>query len=110
MPPIHLRIDVSSCSRTAIRPVADPPEREVLRRILPGLTVVSAHQIRELPDDDAVWLWNSQPISGEPVSIGEHVDQDRLSQIPSGEPLRLVRIERDLWTQSLHQTFCNPTT
>ena len=90
------------------RPVADPPEREVLRRILPGLTVVSAHQIRELPDDDAVWLWNSQPISGEPVSIGEHVDQDRLSQIPSGEPLRLVRIERDLWTQSLQPDLLQP--
>ena len=49
------------------RPVADPPEREVLRRILPGLRLVPAHQIRKLPDDDAVWLWNSQPVSGQPV-------------------------------------------
>ena len=83
------------------RPVAEPPEREVLRRILPGLGVVPAHQIRELPDDDAVWLWNSQPISGEPVPIGEFVDPRRLSQIPMDEALRLVRIDRDLWDQAL---------
>ena len=86
----------------AARPVAEPPEREVLRRILPGLQLVPAHQIRQFPDgDDAIWLWNSQPVSSEPVVIGEAVDQERLSQIPLGEPLRLVRIERDLWTQAL---------
>ena len=83
------------------RPVAEPPEREVLRRILPGLSLVPAHQIRDLPEDDAVWLWNSQPISGEPVSVGEVVDVERLGQIPLGEPLRLVRIQRDLWTSAL---------
>ena len=66
------------------RPVAEPPEREVLASLLPGLRVVPAHQIRELPDDDAVWLWNSQPISGEPVPIGEAVDPERLAQIPIG--------------------------
>ena len=83
------------------RPVAEPPEREVLRRILPGLRVVPACQIRELPDDNAVWLWDSQPISGVQVSIGESVDNERLSEIPLGEHLRLVRIERDIWTQAL---------
>ena len=83
------------------RPIAEPPEREVLRRILPGLQVVPAHQIRELPQDDAVWLWNSQPISGEPVIIGEPVDQVRLADIPLGDPLRLVRVEKDLWTEAL---------
>ena len=64
------------------RPTAEPPEREVLRRILPGLQLVPAHQIRELPNDNAVWLWNSQPISGESVSIGEPVDSERLAEIP----------------------------
>ena len=39
--------------------VAEPPEREVLRRILPGLQLIPAHQIRQLPNDNAVWLWNS---------------------------------------------------
>ena len=83
------------------RPVADPPEREVLRRILPGLRHIPAHQIRQLPDDGAVWLWNSQPITGPPVAIGEVIDPERLREIPLGEPLRLVRIERELWIQSL---------
>ena len=81
--------------------MAEPPEREVLRRVLPSLQLVPAHQIRELPDDDAVWLWNSQPVSGDSVSIGEIVDRDRLAEIPLGEPLRLLRIERDIWTQVL---------
>ena len=75
----------------------------MLRRILPGLRHVPADQIRELPDEDAVWLWNSQPISGDPVQIGASVDLGRLAEIPLGEPLRLVRIERDLWTQALEQ-------
>ena len=83
------------------RPLAEPPEREVLRRVLPSLQLVPAHQIRELPDDNAVWLWNSQPVSGDSVSIGEIVDRDRLAEIPLGEPLRLLRIERDIWTQVL---------
>ena len=90
------------------RPVAEPAEREVLRRILPGLTLVAAHQIRELPCDDAVWLWNSQPVSGDPVPIGEVVDQERLSEIPIGEPLRLVRVEHDLWSQSLEPDLKAP--
>ena len=90
------------------RPVAEPPEREVLRHILPGLRLVPASQIRELPDDDAVWLWNSQPISGGPVSIGEAVDPTFLNEIPLGEPLRLVRIERELWIQALEPDLQAP--
>ena len=31
------------------------------------------------------------------------MDLGRLAEIPLGEPLRLVRIERDLWTQALEQ-------
>ena len=90
------------------RPVAEPPEREVLRRILPGLRLLPAHQIRELPNDDAVWLWNSQPISGKPVPIGEAVDPERLGEIPLGEPLRLVSIERDLWVKALEPDLQAP--
>ena len=90
------------------RPGAAPPEREVLRRILPGVRLVSAHQIRELPDDDAVWLWNSQPIAGEPVPVGEVVDPGRLAEIPLGDPLRLVKIQRDLWSQVLEPDLQGP--
>ena len=90
------------------RPVAEPAEREVLRRLLPGLKLVPANQLRQLPADDAVWLWDSQPISGNPVPIGEMVDPERLAQIPLGEPLRLVRIESDLWAQSLEPDLQAP--
>ena len=90
------------------RPVAEPPEREVLRRLLPGLRHVPAHQLRELPDDDAIWLWDSQPLTGDPVPIGESVNPDRLRQIPLGEPLRLIRIESDLWSQSLEPDLKAP--
>ena len=90
------------------RPVAEPAEREVLRRVLPGLRLVAAHQLRQLPADDAVWLWDSQPISGDPVPIGEMVDPEVLAQIPPGEPLRLVRIERDLWTHALEPDLQAP--
>ena len=81
------------------RVVADPPEREVLRRLLPGLKVEPAADLRVLPDDGAVWLWDSQPTRGDLVPVGEPVDPDILSSIPSGEPLRLIRVERELWTQ-----------
>ena len=79
------------------RVVADPPEREVLRRLLPGLNVEPAADLHRLPDDGAVWLWNSQPIQGDLVPVGEPVDPERLAAMPSGHPLRLLRVERELW-------------
>ena len=82
------------------RPKAEPNEREVLRHLLPGMRVVPAHSMRRLPDDDAVWLWNSQP-DDDKVNIGSQVEPGRLSSIPDGMPLRLLRIERDLWTSEL---------
>ena len=82
------------------RVVADPPEREVLRKLLPGLEVISAVDQRTLPKDDAVWLWNSQTLQGDLVPIGEPVDPERLASIPPGDPLRLLRIDREIWSQS----------
>ena len=64
------------------------------------MRVIPAHGIRRLPDDGAVWLWNSQP-EGYSVSIGSEVDNELLASIPDGLPLRLLRIERDLWTREL---------
>ena len=80
------------------RPVAEPAEREVMRQLVPGSRIVEASQLRTLPEDGAVWLWNSQLDEGEPVPIGALVDQNRLTQIPIGNPLRLIRVERALWT------------
>ncbi|WP_226412554.1 peptidase domain-containing ABC transporter [Synechococcus sp. MU1642] len=83
------------------RVVAEPAEREVLRQLLPGLQVVDAVNQRKLPDDDAVWLWNSQPLQGDPVPVGQPVDPERLASLPAGDPLRLIRVDRQLWTQCL---------
>ena len=68
-----------------LRPKAEPHEREVLRHLLPGMRVIPAHGIRRLPDDGAVWLWNSQP-EGYSVSIGSEVDNELLASIPDGLP------------------------
>ena len=83
------------------RVVADPPEREVLRQLLPGLRVEPAADLRTLPDDGAVWLWDSQPIQGDLVAVGEPVDPERLAVMPVGDPLRLIRVDRELWVRCL---------
>jgi ATP-binding cassette subfamily B protein len=89
------------------RPQAEPHEREVLRRLLPHLRVVTARGGHQLPDDGAVWLWNSQP-SGEPVVIGEPVDRQRLAELPASETLRLLRIEHEAWTAELNPPLQAP--
>ena len=83
------------------RPQAEPHEREVLRRLLPAMQVVASRELRRLPDDGAVWLWDSQP-EGLAISIGERVDASLLASIPSGEALRLLRIDADRWEAELN--------
>ena len=82
------------------RPTGEPHEREVLRRLLPNLKLVATRTWRQLPDDGAVWLWDSQP-SGESVVIGAPVDPQRLAAIPPGESVRLLRIEAEAWRNEL---------
>ncbi|MCP9775649.1 peptidase domain-containing ABC transporter [Cyanobium sp. WAJ14-Wanaka] len=89
------------------RAQAEPNEREVLRRMLPGIRVVSDPQLRSLPVDGAIWLWDSQPLEGS-VPRGEPVDADRLAAIPVGQPLRLLRVESAQW-QELVETPVSPT-
>lgn len=84
------------------RPNAHPPEREVLRRLLPGLQLFPARLDRRLPlDDGAVWLWNAQP-QGERVAVGTPVEPDRLQAMAPGQSLRLVRVDRTLWDRELN--------
>ena len=83
------------------RPHAEPNEREVLRRLLPGMQSICSLPDRRLPDDGFIWLWNSQLLSGSPITIGDPVDPVRLSQIPASEPFRLLRIDPDLWNREL---------
>ena len=83
------------------RPCAEPQEREVLRRLLPAMTLLPARQDRRLPDDTgAVWLWNAQP-SGCTVPTGQPVDPAQLATIPAGDPLRLLRVDAERWHQEL---------
>jgi ATP-binding cassette subfamily B protein len=78
------------------RPNAEPNEREVLRELLPHLQVIAAPQLRRLPDDGAVWLWNSN-LPDRSLPIGQPVDQQRLAELPIGQPLRLLRVDREPW-------------
>ena len=56
------------------RPMAKPSEREVLHRLLPGVQLVPARNLRTLPDDNAIWLWNAVP-DGVTLPTGEQVSQ-----------------------------------
>ena len=83
------------------RPMAEPPERDVLRNLLPGLQVFPYRQERQIPSDDAIWLWNAQPPELA-VPVGAAVDPELLGQIPAGLALRLLRVDRALWEQQLN--------
>ena len=83
------------------RPSAHPHERDVLRQLLPGLSVVEASQLRRLPPGDAIWLWDSQ-LEDASLPIGSLVDLERLAAIPKGIPLRLLRVQADLWESVLN--------
>lgn len=90
------------------RPQANPPERDVLRALLPGLRLIAARQERQFPlDDGAVWLWNAQP-ADVAVPVGSPVDPERLAAIASGSPLRLLRIEADLWQRQISPPLMAP--
>ena len=84
------------------RPRAEPPERDVLRQLLPALRVFPARRERRLPEDGATWLWNAQlPEAALPLPSGSSVDPAVLAELPPGAPLRLVRVETEAWQREL---------
>lgn len=90
------------------RPQADPPEREVLGRLVRGIRLISARDERNSPvNDGAIWLWNAQ-ISDQVLPVGQPVDPDILSSIPVGLPLRLIRIDPVLWESELKPSLAEP--
>ena len=90
------------------RPHAHPPEREVLRRLIAGLTLVPARDERQLPlDDGAVWLWNAQP-DDHAVPLGSVVTSELLDRIAPGFPLRILRIEAELWEKQFSPGLKGP--
>jgi len=92
-----------------LRPNAHPPERDVLRRLLPGMQLIPARTQRHIPPNDGlVWLWNS---IHEDYSIptGSLVDSTLLASIPAGFPLRLICINQKLWEQEINPKLEAPT-
>jgi len=99
--------EIIRCLEPALRarPHAEPDEREVLRRLLPNLQVVPAHNLRELPETarPCVWLWDSlppEPHAGT-IQVGELVDRRQLALIPPNLPLRLLRVDAQAWEHEL---------
>lgn len=90
------------------RPQANPPEREVLRRLLPGLQLTPARTLRKLPDDGGVWLWNAQTEQQLLLPVGAPVDEALLASVPEGPSLRLLRVDRDLWDRELNPSLEAP--
>ena len=83
------------------RAVANPPEREVLRRLLPYMDVVTTDTLRQLPDSPGVlWFWNCQA-SGHSFRVGEPVSAEQLADIPQGVRLRLLRCSEEAWAREL---------
>lgn len=83
------------------RPQANPPEREVLRRLIPGISLFSCRDQRKLPlQDGAIWLWNAQP-ADRAVPVGSEVTSELLASIPPGVALRILRIDPMLWENEL---------
>ncbi|PTU04154.1 type I secretion system permease/ATPase, partial [Pseudomonas sp. HMWF031] len=90
------------------RPQAEPPERDVLRRLLPGLQLIPAREQRQLPlHDGAIWLWNAQP-DAIAVPVGSSVESHQLALIPPGSSLRLLRIDAELWERELNPVLEHP--
>ena len=83
------------------RSIADPPERDVLRELLPGMHVVTYTAGNSLPNDDSIWLWNGLPNYQNSLSIkiGEPVDLQLLKELEPNSYIRLLRIDRSLWEE-----------
>ena len=99
--------EIMRCLEPALRtrPHAEPDEREVLRRLLPHLQVISLGERRALPETSApsIWLWDSRPPEphSQSIDVGSPVDPDQLAAIPANLPLRLMRVDAAAWQQQL---------
>ncbi len=85
------------------RSMADPPERDVLRRLLPGMKVITYNSGDSLPNDDSIWIWNGLPTSESelPIEIGQFVDFELLEKLPDKSSVRLLKVNHELWEELL---------
>jgi ATP-binding cassette subfamily B protein len=88
-----------------LRPKAEPDEREVLRRLLPHMQVVSTRLQQPNLADGALWFWNCLPDLEtdlpSDVSIGSSVQTSQLAAIPSQLALRLVRVDAQAFERAM---------
>ena len=92
------------------RPIAEPSEREVMRRLLTSIELLPFRNSRSLPtDDSSLYLWNSQPPGIEPLPIGKPVDPSLLISIPVGFPLRLFRVKQFNWDEQFRPPLKGPS-
>ncbi|ABB25092.1 cyclic nucleotide-binding domain (cNMP-BD) protein [Synechococcus sp. CC9902] len=92
------------------RPLAEPNEREVLRRLLPSMKLHPARSLRSIADfsaEDTLLLWNSKP-PGFTVPVGQPIDSEILDSIPSGFPLRLISVDKSCWSRELYPPLKAP--
>ena len=84
----------------ANRPSAFPEDREVLRRLVPHMTLIPARSKRNLPvADDKLYFWNAQ-VDNFTLPIGQEVDHSLLAKISEGPSLRLFSVDRDCWVEA----------
>ena len=79
------------------RSIAEPSDRDVLRRLVPHMQLFPARSSRELPaSQDKICLWNAS-VTGFQLPIGSPVFPDLLAKIPSSVSLRLFVVDKDIW-------------
>lgn len=80
------------------RPHAEPDEREVMRRLLPHMQVISRRDKLPQCDPEGRWFWNCAA-----GPIGEEVHPEQLQAAAMGldQPLRLVRIDASAFESAM---------
>ena len=79
------------------RSIAEPSDRDVLRRLVPHMQLFSARISRELSaTDDKIYLWNAS-VSGFHLPVGTPVIPELLETIPPSISLRLFVVDKDIW-------------
>ena len=90
------------------RPMAEPPERDVLKASsCPACRSNRSAQNVSLPDQEAIWLWHGQPRSTF-YPCGRSCRSRNSLDDSAGQPLRVLRIDPELWTQALNPPLQAP--
>ena len=79
------------------RPFSNPDDREVMRLLLPSMSLLPLRDSREItPESSSIYLWNAVPPDHK-LTPGTPVDRDTLKSISPGFPLRVFKIDSQVW-------------